>query len=138
MHRAGLFLVGWVFVGTSPVRAEIVDGVAFVVNGEVVTLSELEERAGRQLPPRATEADAQQRRRDLLKRVGEELVAEKLVEKQAEALGLTPSEPEIDAAIEEVVKANKIDAATLAAALAQQGLTMDKYREMLSAQLARM
>src|SRR5690606_24066746 len=53
------------------------DRVAVVVNGDIITLSELEERAGPSLPPRAGPDDG--RRRDLLRAAADQLVAEKLL-----------------------------------------------------------
>lgn len=112
--------------------AEIVDGVAVVVNGDVITLSELEDRVGPALP------DAGPRRVEMLRRAAEEAVDDKLVEKEAEAQGLVPTQAELDAAVEDVMRANNITRPQLEAALRQQGLTPERYREMLSGQLTRM
>ena len=78
-------------------RAEIVEGIAAVVNGEVVLLSELEDRIGPGLPPPGGDEATRRRRNELLRRALEELVTEKLVHREASDLGLLPSEQEIDA-----------------------------------------
>lgn len=122
----------------APARAELVDGVAVVVNGDIITLSEVAERLGPNLPPVDGDEGQQRRRRELLRRSAEELVAEKLVAHEAGELGLLPAEAEIDAAIAEVMRTNNIDQKTLEFALGQQGLSMKRYREMLGLQLARM
>lgn len=122
----------------APVRAAIVDGVAVVVNGDVITLSEVEERVGRGLPPAGENADLDRRRRTLLKQAAEQLVSERLLAKEAEEQGLAPTEAEIENAIDEVKRSNNIDADTLEKALEAQGLTAARYREMLATQLTRM
>lgn len=135
--RATLALVV-LLVGASVARAEIVDKVALVVNGRIVTLSELEERAGPGLPPRDATGTAAERRLALLKRAADDAVADVLFREVADDQGLVPTQAEIDAAIENIMRENKIDQRTLETALAQQGLTMERYREMLQTQLMRM
>lgn len=136
--RLPLLLALTVAFASSLAGAAIVDGVAVVVNGDVITLSELEDRVGTQLPPGDAEGDLLRRRKTLLKRAAEDAVAEKLVEKEAEAEGLVPTKAEIENAIDDVKRANKIDDATLETALKQQGLSMESYRKMLLQQLTRM
>lgn len=136
MRTLALLLV--VIAAVRPARAELVDAVAVVVNGEVITLSELEDRAGPQLPPPGTDGELGKRRAVLLRRAADDAVADKLVEKEAESQGLAPTAAEIDNAVQDVKRANNIDDATLEKALAQQGLTKRQYRDMLRSQLTRM
>ncbi len=119
-------------------RAEIVDGIAVVVNGDVITLSELAERVGPLLPPADATGEAKERRHRLLEQAAEDAIAEKLLAHEAKSEGLVPTEAEIDNAVNDVKSANHIDDETLKKALAQQGLTPHRYREMLKAQLTRM
>lgn len=125
-------------VHSRPARAEIIDGVAVIVNGEIITLSELEERGGNQLPPPSDDPDASSRREKLLRRLAEESATDKLVEKECTDQGISPTAAEVDNAIEEVQRINNIDRTTLEKALGQQGLTMARYREMLHKQLCQM
>jgi peptidyl-prolyl cis-trans isomerase SurA len=138
MPRIARTLLACALLAALPARAEIVDGVAVVVNGEVVTLSEVEERVGPSLPPPGGGEALERRRRELIQRAAEDLVAERLVTREASQLGLMPAEAEVDGAIAEVMRSNNIDQRTLEYALAQQGLSMKRYREMLTLQLARM
>lgn len=118
--------------------AEIVDRIAAVVNGEIILLSEVEAAAGPGLPPPdAVGADAK-RRHVLLERAVDELVSDELVSDVAKEQGLEPAPAEIDGAIENVMRENRIDKKGLEGALAQQGMTMATYREMLAKQLTRM
>jgi peptidyl-prolyl cis-trans isomerase SurA len=131
-------LAGALVLAPLAAKAEIVDGVAAVVNGDVITISELEERVGPQLPPPGSDGDLRKRRDLLLKRAVEDAVADKLLEKEAESQGLMPTAAEIDNAVDDVKRANGIDDQTLETALKQQGLSKDHYREMLKLQLTRM
>lgn len=133
-QRVSAFFV-FALLSAGAARAEVVDRIAAVVNGEIILLSEVEEVAGPGLPPPGTDAA---RRQALLSRAVEELVADKLVTEVAREQGLEPAPAEIDAAIENVKRENRIDDKALTAALAQQGLTMEAYREMLGKQLTRM
>jgi len=118
----------------STARAEVVDRVAVVVDGDAILLSEVEDRAGYSLPRGGDE----KRRHAALREAADELVSEKLVSKQVAAEGLEPTAAEIDAAVDEVKHNNRIDDKGLDAALAQQGLTRSTYRQMLVRQLGRM
>ncbi|MFM2152532.1 MAG: hypothetical protein RL199_967 [Pseudomonadota bacterium] len=125
-------------LSASVASAEIVDGVAVVVNGDIVTLGELEESVGPGLPPPGGAGEAARQRLGLLRRAAEDAVSRKLLEKEAEAQGALPTATEVDEAIENVKRSNNLDTATLEKALAQQGLTPESYREMLKGQLTRM
>lgn len=120
----------------SGARAEIIDRVAVVVNGQPITLSELHDRAGPL--PRGRDGEAESRRRRLLELAAEQLVAEKLLSEQVAQEGLSPAPMEIEAAIEDVKRANNLDDETFQRALQQQGLTPKKYRHMLGEQIGRM
>jgi peptidyl-prolyl cis-trans isomerase SurA len=122
----------------APARAEIVDGVAAIVNGDIIMLSEVEEHAGPGLPPVTAIGEARLHRESMLKRAAEDLVIERLVAHECKDQSLEPTAAEIDSAIEDVQRSNHIDKPTLEQALRQQGLTMPKYREMLTEQLCRM
>jgi peptidyl-prolyl cis-trans isomerase SurA len=134
--RTGLFVALRLAGRAAP--AVVVDGVAVVVNGDIVTLGELEEAAGPSLPPAGSTGDAARRRDTLLRRSADDAVARKLLEKEARAQGLEPTAAEVDNAIEDVQRTNNIDRPTLERALSQQGLTLASYRALLEAQLTRM
>ena len=118
-------------------RAEIIDAIAAVVNGEIITLSELRERIGPGFPA-GPSAEATKRREQLLRRAADDAIADKLLEKEAETQGILPTEADLDNAIEDVKRSNSIDDATLDQALMQQGMSRKKYRDMLRVQLTRM
>jgi peptidyl-prolyl cis-trans isomerase SurA len=101
---------------------EVVDRVAATVDGEVVTLSEIEDRAGaayaraERLPPGKERDEA---RGEALRRAFDQIVAEKLLQKQAQALQLEVTEPQINAAIDDIKARNRFGDEDLDRALAR-------------------
>ena len=110
------------------------DRVAAVVNGEVVTLSELVTRSGAEyrradaLPPGPARDLA---RAKALQAAFDLVVAERLVETEVKALGIEVTEAQIDGAIEDVKKRNNLSDEMLKQALASEGLDLKTYRERL-------
>jgi peptidyl-prolyl cis-trans isomerase SurA len=118
---------------TAPERRQI-DRVAAVVNGEVVTLSELVARSGNEyrradaMPPGNSRDRA---RAKALQAAFDQVVAERLVEGEAKTLGIEVTEAQIDAAVEDVKKRNNLSDEMLKQALASEGLDLKAYRERL-------
>lgn len=110
---------------------EVLDRVAATVNGDVVTLSDLEERAGpewarvERMDPGPARDEA---RRTALKRSFDALLAEKLLAKQAEVLQLEVTDAQVDAAIADIKTRNHFDDAQFDRALADQGLDRAAFR----------
>ncbi|HEY6002666.1 MAG TPA: peptidylprolyl isomerase [Anaeromyxobacter sp.] len=117
---------------------EVVDRVAATVNGDVVTLSDLEERAGAEwarverMDPGPARDEA---RRAALRRAFDTVVAEKLLSKQAEVLQLEVTDAQIDAAIADIKNRNRFDDAQLDRALADQGLDRATFRQQVRREL---
>jgi peptidyl-prolyl cis-trans isomerase SurA len=123
--------------GPAP-KGELVDRLAATVDGEVVTLSEVEERAASELrraeamPPGKERDEAHDR---ALRRAFDIIVAEKLLSKQAKVLGLEVTEQQVDAAIEDIKTRNKFDDEQLDRALADQGLDRPGFRSQIRREL---
>jgi peptidyl-prolyl cis-trans isomerase SurA len=117
---------------------EVVDRVAATVNGDVVTLSDLEERAGAEWA-RAARMDPgparDEARRAALRRAFDVIVAEKLLSKQAEALQLETTDAQVDAAIADIKARNRFDDAQLDRALAEQGMDRTSFRQQVRREL---
>jgi peptidyl-prolyl cis-trans isomerase SurA len=117
---------------------DVIDRVAATVDGEVVTLSDLTERAGQEwdrverMDPGPSREEA---RRQALRRAFEMVVAEKLLAKQAEVLQLEVTEAQIDAAIQDIKTRNRFDDAQLDQALAAQGLDRETFRQQVRREL---
>lgn len=122
-------------------HAELVDRVAAVVNKDIVTLSEVEQRAAPELQRVAQTPDPKKRaeqRSQILKAALDSLIGEKLIEAEIKELGLTASNAEVDEAMASVRQQNNItDDAQFAQLLAREGYTMDSYKEFLRKQIAR-
>jgi peptidyl-prolyl cis-trans isomerase SurA len=73
--------------------------------------------------------------REAERRILDQLIDEKLVNQEADRLTITISEREIDAAVKEMQNHNKLNDAQFAAVLADEGLSMQKYREQLKGQM---
>jgi peptidyl-prolyl cis-trans isomerase SurA len=122
----------------SPPSGEVIDRVAATVEGEVVTLSEIEERAASELRkadalPAGKERDEAHDR--AVRRAFDQIVAEKLLEKQAKALQLEVTETQVDAAIEDIKTRNRFDDEQLDRALDGQGLDRKTFRAQIRREL---
>jgi peptidyl-prolyl cis-trans isomerase SurA len=112
----------------------LLDQVAAVVNGDPITLTELQERAGlewrRVQAIRPGEAHNQEQAK-VLQAALDQMIAERLMEAQAKELGVEASDGQIDAAIEDIKKKNRLDDEQLERALADQGLDRQSFRRQL-------
>jgi peptidyl-prolyl cis-trans isomerase SurA len=127
--------------GGAPSPGRVLNRVAATVNGDVVTLRDLEQRAGASLervealPPGPARERA---RADALRAAFDQLVAERLFEGQAAALGVEVGDGEVDAAIDEIKRRNKLDDDALDQALAQQGMDRASFRKAVKRDLESM
>ncbi|MEW5852613.1 MAG: peptidylprolyl isomerase [Myxococcota bacterium] len=142
--RAALAVV--LFLSTSGVRAveptapgyREVERVVAVVNDDVVLLSEVEEQLVPllgTLPPSLKDQERQKRVAEMRKDILEGLIADRLLQQQVEELQVDVTSDEIDRAIQEVKNQNRLDDEGLKQALAQQGMTMNSYRETMRKQM---
>ncbi|MBI2372175.1 MAG: SurA N-terminal domain-containing protein [Deltaproteobacteria bacterium] len=119
-----------------PVSARIVDRIVAVVNHEVITLSELEEALRSQrlalATPQTTPGQVETRRLVL-----DRLIEERLIAQEAERRGFRATERDVDLAIEEVKRQNRLTQEDLLAALQNEGITMEAYRKSLHGQILR-
>jgi peptidyl-prolyl cis-trans isomerase SurA len=116
------------------VYAEVVDRVVAVVNGSVITFSELNANvamAVKEVDPANREKDIVSLRNSML----DQLIESKLVEQASAKAGITVSEKEIGNAIEDVKKQNNLSQDALMMALANSGLTYKEYKEQLRGQI---
>jgi peptidyl-prolyl cis-trans isomerase SurA len=122
------------FLLSFAVRAEIKERIAAVVNGQPVTLSEVEERVGPELARLPPGPAGEAQRKELLRRGLEQLIDERLVESEASALGLDIPEDEIQHLIDQLAKQNNMDTAQFRDAIAAQGISFDTVRDTLRRQ----
>jgi peptidyl-prolyl cis-trans isomerase SurA len=103
--------------------------VVAVVNNDAITSIQLDKALAAADP----ESPAIDERRQVLER----LIEESLMRQRAEEIGLTVSEDEVEAAVQDVLRQNRLTKEQLDVALTQQGITPDDYRQSLRRQILR-
>jgi peptidyl-prolyl cis-trans isomerase SurA len=122
--------------------ARVIDKLAAVVDGAVITESEVRARA----LPFYEEIDAQYpdpienraKKQDLLKQTLQGMIDEKLLVGVAKDLELTVETAEIDRGVDQIVKRNNMSLSDLERALKEQGSSLRKYRDEIREQLLRL
>jgi peptidyl-prolyl cis-trans isomerase SurA len=122
-------------------RTYVVDRVVAIVNDTIILQSELRARLAALAPDLQQIQDAKERARRLDKlktQMLDEMVNEELIVQAAGEARIDVEATEVQAALDEIKKQNKLDDAGLAAALSEQGYTLAGYREDLRRQLLRL
>ncbi|MGD9412143.1 MAG: SurA N-terminal domain-containing protein [Desulfobacterales bacterium] len=122
-------------------EAVVVDRIVAAVNDEIITLYDLNEALkpyesniqALGYPPEKTRETLFKLRSDLLNK----LVDQKLADQQIKKNNITISTQEIDRTIERIKESRSYTDEDLRAGLAEQGLTIEEYRENLKKQLLR-
>src|ERR1043165_1039749 len=111
MKNAAAALFALLCLVAAPARAELVDRVAAVVNNEVITLSEVEQRAI-PLLARTEVKDPKERatiRQQVIRQALDQMVGEKLMEQQLHDKNMDVSDQEIDATVDSVKQEQRLD-----------------------------
>jgi peptidyl-prolyl cis-trans isomerase SurA len=119
---------------TTPAAAERIDGIAAIVNEEVITLSQLNELkmpVGSQGFINYADTEDTEVRRRLL----DKLIEKKIQIQRAHELGIAVSEADVDGAIDDVRAKNRMSAQELVDSLRGQGLNMADYRQQIREQI---
>ena len=115
-------------------RAEIKERIAAVVNGQPITLSEVEERVQPELARAAAGPAGEAQRKELLHQALEQLIDERLVESEATSLGIEVTEDEIQRGVEQLARQNNLEPAQFREVLQQQGISLETVRDSLKRQ----
>src|SRR5688500_14213538 len=115
-----------------PGAAETVNRIVATIDGEPITLIELERYAEIAKKRPGGEQVAGDQRAIL-----DELVLDKIINKQVEALGLKASDQQIDGYIESIRARNNLSEEQLREVLEQQNMTWDQYRVQVRADIER-
>jgi len=122
----------------SNVWAETVSRIAAVVNDDLITTHQLDMKVAERLRAEADGQKLSAGEMDALRRsVLSELVEEALIRQRIDELGLKVADDEVEAAIQDVQKQNKLTREQLIQALQLEGMTFDAYRENLVKQILR-
>ncbi|MEW6615692.1 MAG: peptidylprolyl isomerase [Thermodesulfobacteriota bacterium] len=114
--------------------AETIDKVVAIVNGEVITLTELNEAVNFIL--KDTEGiinfdGAEKDPAEIKRKVLDRLIDNKLIEQEVKRVRIVVSEREVDNALENMQKENSISKEELVKKLESRGLSLEKYKEQI-------
>lgn len=125
---AALLVIG------APDGRELVDRIVAVVNDQIITMSEVEAAAKPFMEHNTTEA----KQKALYKDVLDQLISERLLSQQVEEADISVTDEEVERAIKDILKQNKITEAELQQAVEARGMSMGQYKEDLKSQLVRL
>jgi len=139
LHRSLLlFIVLTICLGTVSVEARLVEKVVAVVNGEVITQTELDE-AGKDIFTKVRQSsptyELDEKMAEARQKILEEMIEELLVRQRAEELRIEITDEDIDNAINRISSNNHITADELYKELERSGIDKDEYRKKLGKQL---
>ncbi len=127
MLRGYLVVTVLVALVVAPGRAEVVNRIVATVDGEPITAHELERfKIERNADPNLPDSA-----------ILDALVTEKLLQREALALGIQASDADVDAYVNEVKQKNHLDDDRFRQALAREGLTLEQYRERVKTEIQR-
>jgi len=116
-----------------PAPAVVVDRIVATVDGEPITSYQVDTFIRSNVrgadPSQISEADR--------KKVLDLLINDMIVDLESAKLGVGASNDEVNAYIEQIKKQNNLDDAKLAAALEQQGMTIETYRKQVAKEIQR-
>lgn len=122
-------------------RGEVIDRVVAVVNDDIITLSELEEKAAqilKQIPPeQANAAQLDARKNELLAQVLPQLIDEHLAQEEIKKLHIEVSDQEVDDYIERFAQMNNLSVPELKKRMAAEGIDEKLYRTEMRKQIER-
>jgi peptidyl-prolyl cis-trans isomerase SurA len=136
LGRIGLFFLFW---GQFSLCEAVVDRVVAIVNGEIITLSEVERRS----PPLKAaigiedRLERKERVYEIFQQVLEKLIEERLIDQEARKSGFKVSSKEVEGAVEDIKRRNAINQEQLEKALAVEGLTFDAFKQEIEKKLVR-
>ena len=129
-----LALVFAVLAMATVAQAETLNRIVATVDGQPITLRELD-TFGSQMNNRAAmmypQGAADMTQRDFL----DALLMNKMIENEVDAQGLKATAEDVDSYIERIKSQGELDDEQLAAALADQGLTIEQYRKQIAQEI---
>lgn len=134
---AGLSIA--IFIIVSDSRAEISNRVVAIVNNDVITLYELNNRLKDYTGQTSDmlKAQGEDKYIEIRRQVLETMIDEKISQAKIEELGLNVSEDQIDSYIENIKSANNLTQEDLIAGLKDEGTTLEAYRKSIKEKLER-
>ncbi|MEA3386728.1 MAG: SurA N-terminal domain-containing protein [Thermodesulfobacteriota bacterium] len=127
--------------GVYPAYGIIIDRIAATVNGDVITLSELEGWAQPLVQKYTNEEmskeEIETKRQEIFAQVLPQLIDDRLAKEEAKKLGIKVGEQEIARALDQICEDNHITRDQLSEKLASEGHTFEEYKKELKQQIER-
>ncbi len=111
-----------------------VDRIVAVVNGEIITMRQLDKRVAAMMKSGQAKGASQS---EVRRKILDTLVEQELVNQAAKTRGVMVTPADVNKAIDAIKKENNLTDAKLRASLAQSGSTMESFREDLTIELLR-
>jgi len=135
------FAFGIMLLFSCETDAKIIEKIVAIVNGDIITLSELREISVPYLEKMqlkfSLENDEEQIK-EIEKRILDQLIDEKLVKQEADRLEIAVDDKEVDIAVRDVMSKNNIAKDQFEQVLLEEGLTFEDYRKQLKEQMQKM
>ena len=137
--RALIFSAIFVIGFTHHVLAETSNRVVAIVNDEVITLHELKKKMEEMTGQTMYDIRSQDKEKylDTRQKILDVLINERLTQEKIQELGISVSQGEVDSTIERIKKSNQLTHEELMATLKNEGITYEKYREVIKKDLER-
>lgn len=128
--------LAFTLLAAQPVWAKVVDRVVAKVNGEIITLSTVEERtsiAKQQLSASGTSSKFSEK--EIVEKTLDGIIEEKLQLQEAKKSGLEVDDASIQLALDDIMKRNNITESQMEQMLESEGRSMKQYREVIRDQI---
>ena len=132
----------WTFIGVliivacvsvTAARTEIMDRIVATVNGDIITLREVNDRL-RKLAL-ASDQRSLEELRDMRQKILNSLIDQKLADQEAAKLGIIITEQDVDNALEHIKKSNNITTERLKSDLQKKGVDLETFRQDLRSEI---
>ena len=137
MLRKALIL-GLLTALPSIAAAEVIDGIAAIVNDELITTYDVDKETALIVKEIARKQGPTVESAQLRTTALNQLIDKKLAEQKIKELDIKVSDEEVRQAIDDVKKQNNLTQEALVSALQAQGLTFDQYKAQLKEQIERL
>ena len=135
MHRVCtelLLVCMCVLFVTGGVSAKLVNRIVAVVNGEIITLHELQQELNHSVPGMEQKGQGNARQSETMKRrVLEAMINDELLKQEAERFEIEVSDAEIENQISQIKSENGLSQTEFEQAVQEEGMTLDEYRQTL-------
>ena len=109
----------------------VIDRIIAVVNNEIITLSELEKYKSLM----STNTPEQSNPADINRRLLNQMIEKKMIVQEAKELEIEVRERDVDIAVENVLKRNKVSMKEMKEQMTKQGITLEEYRELIKVEI---